>query len=263
MERSGKLTQKMVCEHIQKTYISKQTETEVIRDISLTVNENEFLVIFGPGQCGKSTLLNICAGLESATHGKVYHNEKEVTGPGIERGVVYQTIALFPWLTVLGNVCFGPMMRGLSKEKQIEHANYFIKLVGLDGFENAFPVQLSGGMKQRVGIARAYANDPDIILMDEPFGHLDAQTRYLMQEEIARIWGNEKRTVIFVTNNLEEAIFLADRIILLTDSPCTIQEEYQIDLPRPRNIVDPKFLKIRKMIAEAMDINNLMGGVLK
>jgi ABC-type nitrate/sulfonate/bicarbonate transport system ATPase subunit len=153
----------------------------------------------------------------------------------------------------MGNVEFGPKMRGMGKKERREIANYYIDLVGLKGFEKSFPSQLSGGMRQRVGIARAYCNNPDILLMDEPFGHLDAQTRYMMEDELQRIWQKDKRTVVFVTNNIEEALFLADRIVLMTNCPSTIKEEYNITLPHPRSYVDPEFLRLRKMITENTD----------
>ena len=148
---------------------------------------------------------------------------------------------------------FGPKSRGIDKKTRRERAQYFIDLVGLQGFENSFPNQLSGGMRQRVGIARAYCNDPKVMLMDEPFGHLDAQTRYMMEEELEKIWQKEKRTVVFVTNNIEEAVYLADRIILLTNCPTTIKKEYAVDLPRPRSYVDPEFLRLRKEILDNTD----------
>ena len=264
MEHSGKMTEKkikLVCSHVSKTFHSTKNTNEVIRDISVEVRENEFLVLFGPGQCGKTTMLNIIAGLEPSSGGTILHNGKPVNGPDASRGMVYQTLAMFPWLTVMGNVEFGPKARGAAKSEYKKRAQHYIDLVGLNGFEKSYPVQLSGGMKQRVGIARAYCSDPDILLMDEPFGHLDAQTRYLMQEELSKLWLSERRTVIFVTNNLEEAIFLADRIVLLSDCPTIIQQEYEIKLPRPRDLVSKEFLEIRETIASAMDVNNLMGGV--
>ena len=150
----------------------------------------------------------------------------------------------------MGNVEFGPKSRGINKKTRRERAQYFIDLVGLQGFEKSFPNQLSGGMRQRVGIARAYCNDPKVMLMDEPFGHLDAQTRYMMEEELEKIWQKEKRTVVFVTNNIEEAVYLADRIILLTNCPTTIKKEYVVDLPRPRSYVDQEFLRLRKEILD-------------
>ena len=153
----------------------------------------------------------------------------------------------------MGNVEYGPKMAGVAKAERQKRAQKYIDLVGLKGFEKSFPVQLSGGMKQRVGIARAYCNEPQLMLMDEPFGALDAQTRYLMQEELQRIWEAEKRTVIFVTNNIEEALYLADRILVLTNCPATVKREYVIDLPRPRNLVSPEFLALRKEITGIMD----------
>jgi ABC-type nitrate/sulfonate/bicarbonate transport system ATPase subunit len=256
-----KATHKLYCKGVGKTFTTKKDSFEVIRDISLEVKENEFLVLFGPGQCGKTTLLNMFTGQEETTTGEIYHNEEKVTKPHWTRGMVYQTTALFPWLTVEGNVGYGPKTRGIPAKERDERVAHFIDLVGLTGFEKSYPIQLSGGMKQRVGIARAYCNDPDILFMDEPFGHLDAQTRYMMQEALEKIWQNDKRTIIFVTNNIEEAIFLADRIILLSDCPSQIQAEYKIDLPRPRNIVDPEFLKLRKEITKKMDEGIFNGGM--
>ena len=184
----------IVCDHVTKTFYTKNTQTPVIADLTVTARENEFLVLFGPGQCGKTTALNVMAGLETATSGTVTVGGQVVTKPGPERGFVYQTTALFPWYTVMKNVEYGPRARGVSKKERREKAQYYIDLVGLHGFENSFPNQLSGGMQQRVGIARAYCNEPQVLFMDEPFGHLDAQTRYQMQDEIVRIWEKEKRS---------------------------------------------------------------------
>lgn len=243
------------CKNISKTFpgYNGRTDNHVLDDISFSVKENEFLVIFGPGQSGKTTLLNILAGLEKPSSGKVYDNNELVTKPSPKRGVVYQRMALFPWLTVKGNVEFGPKVRNLEKKESNKIVDHYINLVGLEGFEKSYPNQLSGGMQQRVGIARAYANNPDVLLLDEPFGHLDAQTRYLMQEELQRIWQTEKRTVVFITNNIEEAVYLADRIILITNSPAKIKKEYIIDMPFPRSYVDKEFLEIRQEITDNMD----------
>lgn len=251
MEQSGKL--KMSCHHVSKTFQTPKGEVEVLKNLNFTVRENEFLVIFGPGQCGKTTLLYMLAGLEDCTDGAIEHNGAPVTEPDPSRAVVYQTMALFPWMTVKGNVGFSQKVRRADKNKRNALTQKFIDLVGLTGFENSYPVQLSGGMKQRVGIARAYCSDPDVLLMDEPFGHLDAQTRYMMQESLEQIWEHEKRTVVFVTNNIEEALYLADRMILLTDCPGQVYKEYEIDLPRPRNLIDPEFLRLRKEITEQMN----------
>ena len=185
MEQSGNVKTILECRNVSKEFdaYDKSGKTEVLRDISFSVKENEFLVLFGPGQCGKTTLINVLAGLETATSGEVIENGKKVTKPAPERGVVYQKTALFPWLSVMGNVEFGPIVRGQDKKTRHETAKHYIDLVGLSGFEKSYPSQLSGGMRQRVGIARAYCNQPEIMLMDEPFGHLDAQTRYMMEEE--------------------------------------------------------------------------------
>ena len=253
MDNTGKIEVMIQCSHVEKTFFTRMTSTPVIRDLDLKVRKNEFVVLFGPGQCGKTTVLNVMAGLETATSGTVTVNGKEVSTPGPDRGFVYQTTALFPWYTVMQNVEYGPRARGMSKKERREKAQYYIDLVGLQGFEDKFPNQLSGGMQQRVGIARAYCNEPSVLFMDEPFGHLDAQTRYLMQEEIIRIWEKEKRTVVFVTNNIEEAVYLADRVVVLTNCPTSVKKEYQIDLPRPRNYTDDRFLELRTEIQRIVD----------
>ena len=253
MDNTGKIQVMIQCSHVEKTFFTRMTSTPVIRDLDLKVRKNEFVVLFGPGQCGKTTVLNVMAGLETATSGTVTVNGKEVSTPGPDRGFVYQTTALFPWYTVMQNVEYGPRARGMSKKERREKAQYYIDLVGLQGFEDKFPNQLSGGMQQRVGIARAYCNEPSVLFMDEPFGHLDAQTRYLMQEEIIRIWEKEKRTVVFVTNNIEEAVYLADRVVVLTNCPTSVKKEYQIDLPRPRNYTDDRFLELRTEIQSIVD----------
>ena len=241
------------CKNVSKFFTSERGVAEVLRDINLDVYENELLVLFGPGQCGKSTFINCMAGLDIATSGEVAVNGNKVEKPGPDRGVVYQRMALFPWLTVMGNVEYGPKCRGMKKKERRKKAQYYIDLVGLTGFENAYPSKLSGGMQQRVGIARAYCNEPAVMFMDEPFGHLDAQTRYLKQEELIRIWETEKRTIVFVTNNIEEAVYLADRIVLMTNCPSTIKTEYKIDLPRPRDYTTPEFLRLREEISAVVD----------
>ena len=257
MEQGTGTVKKIIldCKNVSKEFLSYDGKemNQVLDNISFQVEENEFLVLFGPGQCGKTTLLNVLAGLEMPTGGEVLFEGKPVTGPNPKRGVVYQRIALFPWLTVMGNVEFGPKVQGMQKKEREELARHYIDLVGLSGFEKSYPSQLSGGMRQRVGIARAYCNNPDVLLLDEPFGHLDAQTRYMMEEEIQRIWQKEKRTVVFVTNNIEEALYLADRIILLRNCPSSIKQEYNITLPHPRSYVDEEFLRLRQEITENMD----------
>lgn len=247
---------KIQCHNISKTFIQKGTvEVPVIRDVGLTVQENEFLVILGPGQCGKSTLLRIIAGLEIPDHGFVGLHDGPVTGPGPDRGLVFQGYMLFAWKTVLGNVELGPKLRGVPKGERREMAAHYIDLVGLKGFENHYPHQLSGGMKQRVGIARAYALNPKVMLLDEPFGQLDAQTRLHMEHETERIWRNDRRTMIFVTNNIDEALFLGDRIILMEGKlPGRIKTEHRIDLPRPREHTDMALLHLREEITNETEL---------
>ena len=248
------LNKRMEINGISKTFFSDKGYFTAIKDVSFDVNDGEFLVILGPGRCGKTVLLNIIAGLEQQTEGKVVYNGREWKGVNPEISMVFQKLALMPFKTVMENVELGLKFRGMSKVQRREIAQHYIELVGLKGFEKSYPTQLSGGMKQRVGIARAYAADPKLLIMDEPFGQLDAQTRYQMQEEILRIWEKEKRTVIFVTNNIEEACYLGDTIILLSDCPATVKEVYPISIPRPRDMVSGEFLKLRTVISDNTDL---------
>ena len=248
------LNKRMEINGISKTFFSDKGYFTAIKDVSFDVNDGEFLVILGPGRCGKTVLLNIIAGLEQQTEGTVVYNGREWKGVNPEISMVFQKLALMPFKTVMENVELGLKFRGMSKVQRREIAQHYIELVGLKGFEKSYPTQLSGGMKQRVGIARAYAADPKLLIMDEPFGQLDAQTRYQMQEEILRIWEKEKRTVIFVTNNIEEACYLGDIIILLSDWPATVKEVYPISIPRPRDMVSGEFLKLRTVISDNTDL---------
>lgn len=247
---------KIVCQNISKTFIQKGTQkVRVLKDISLDVKDNEFLVILGPGQCGKSTLLRIIAGLETPTEGEVRLDGEIIKKPGPDRGLVFQTYMLFSWRTVMGNVEMGPKLQGVSKAKRREIAQHYIDLVGLKGFEKHYPHELSGGMKQRVGIARAFANNPEVMLLDEPYGQLDAQTRIFMEKEIERIWQTDKRTVIFVTNNIDEAVYLGDRIVTLKQKlPGVMDAVYKVDLPRPREHTDMAFLQLRQKITDASEL---------
>jgi NitT/TauT family transport system ATP-binding protein/sulfonate transport system ATP-binding protein len=241
-------------EHISQSYVVNNQVKDAVLDVSLDVYDNEFLVILGPGHCGKSVLLNMIGGIEKPISGSINLNGEKLNGNDGRIGMVFQKLALMPWKTVMGNVEFGPQVAGVDKKTRRETAQKYIDLVRLTGFEKSYPNQLSGGMKQRVGIARAYTNNPEILLMDEPFGQLDAQTRYSMEEEIQRIWQQEKRTIIFVTNNIEEAVYLGDRIVLLSNCPATVKEIYEVNLPRPRDTVDPEFLRIRKEVSENTDL---------
>jgi len=245
---------KIECKNLYKHFDSEFGMLNVLEEINLQVKENEFVVILGPGQCGKTTLLNCLAGIMKPDKGDILINGKSIKGPGPDRGVVFQKYALFPWKTVLGNVAFGLQVKGLKTDKQIEIAKKYIELVGLQGFENVYPSSLSGGMKQRVGIARAYANDPEVLLMDEPFGALDAQTRYAMEKELLNMWQKEKKTVIFVTNNIEEAIYLGDRVIVMSKLPGKIKEKFVIDVPKPREYTDKIFMDFRNVISESTEL---------
>ena len=248
-KQGRELTPAIECRNVYKAFKTPTHEDhQVVENLNYMARDNEFLVLFGPGQCGKTTIINMIAGFETADQGNVYVHGREVEKPDRTRGVVFQNTVLFPWMTTRQNVEYGPKINKVPKEERQKRAQKYINLVGLQGFENAFPVELSGGMQQRVGIARAYANEPEVMLMDEPFGALDAQTRYMMEGELERIWQSEKRTVVFVTNNIEEAIYLADRIIVLTACPSTVKKEYVIDLPRPRNMMSQEFLRLRKEI---------------
>lgn len=246
---------KLSFRNISKSYDTKTGENQVIRNISLDVYDNEFLVILGPGHCGKTVLLNILSGIEEASEGEIFIDGQMVTGISHKIGMVFQKLALMPWKTVMENVALPQKFQGVEKEKRHKDAQKYIDLVGLKGFEKHFPRQLSGGMKQRVGIARAYANHPEILVMDEPFGQLDAQTRYAMEEEIQKIWQKEKRTIVFVTNNIEEALYLGDRIVLLSKCPASIKKIYDVtDLPRPRDMVSEQFLALRSEISDNSDL---------
>lgn len=246
---------KLEIKGLSKTFTSRKSEFKAVDEVTFDVYDNEFLVILGPGLCGKTVLLNMISGLEEPTEGKTYIDGKEIKGTNRKISMVFQKLGLMPWKTVMENIEIGPKYAGMGKKKRRVVAKKFIDLVKLDGFENSYPRQLSGGMKQRVGIARAYAADPEVLILDEPFGQLDAQTRYDMENEILRMWNAEKKTVIFVTNNIEEAVYLGDRIILLSNCPATVSKIYDIDLPRPRDMMSQEFLKLRAEISNNMELS--------
>lgn len=252
MER---LSKRLEIKDVSKTFFGDKGYFTAIDHVSLDVYDGEFLVVLGPGRCGKTVLLNIVAGLERQTEGKILYNGKEWSGMNPEIGMVFQKLALMPFKTVIENVELALKFRGAAKKERRDIARHYIELVGLKGFEDYYPKQLSGGMQQRVGIARAYAADPKLLIMDEPFGKLDAQTRYQMEEDLLKIWEKEKRTIIFVTNNIEEACYLGDRIVLLSDCPARVKQEYKIDIPRPRNMVSREFLDLRTKISDNTDLS--------
>jgi len=237
---------------VSKAYGRGAAVLSVLDDISLVVSEQEFLVLLGPSGCGKSTLLRIIDGIDTPNAGSVVLDGKDVTGTtGNGRAMVFQSFELFAWRTVLNNVAFGLEVAGVGKARRLQTARQYIEMVGLTSFQNAYPYQLSGGMQQRVGIARALAINPSILLMDEPYGALDVQTRDLLQDELLNIWEKQRKTVIFVTHSIEEALYLADRIVVISPRPGRIQQIINVPFARPRNAEiksDPAFLELRREI---------------
>ena len=236
------------------------TPTLALQPTSLEVADNDFITVLGPSGCGKSTLLRIVAGLDTPTVGRVALDGQAVTGPGADRGMVFQSYTLFPWLTVRENICFGLREKGMPAAEQAEIAARFIAEVGLTGFESHFPKQLSGGMQQRVALARALANDPKILLLDEPFGALDNQTRALMQELLLSIWELHKKTVLFVTHDIDEAIFMANRCAVFSARPGRIKNELRIDLPYPRHYTvktTTRFSALKAQVTEDIRVETL------
>ena len=242
---------KLKFDNVKKIYNGRTGQVVALNGVDFEIEENEFICVVGPSGCGKSTLLNIIAGLENATEGAVYIDGKKIEGTGVERGVVFQQYALFPWLTVLKNVMFGLKLQGKSEAEAKEIAMKYIKMVQLEDFVNHYPKELSGGMKQRVAIARAYAVNPEVLLMDEPFGALDAQTRTQLQTELLKTWESERKTCFFITHDVDEAIILAQRVIVMSARPGRIKEVVDIDIPYPRDQetkMSPRFLELKNYI---------------
>lgn len=238
---------------LNKHFDTPQGPVQAIKDISFKTHKREFVCVIGPSGCGKSTLIRMLAGLETPTSGEVLLDGQPVSGPGPDRGMVFQGYTLFPWLSVKRNVMFGLEMAGRSKRHAESEAREWIDLIGLSKFENAYPHQLSGGMKQRVAIARALANRPRILLMDEPFGALDAQTRTKMQSNLLEIWHNIDITILFITHDLDEAIYLADRILVLKAHPGEVNEVIEVPVAHPRTpeqMITPAFLATKKRLEE-------------
>ncbi len=247
MERNVKVK----IDHVEKIYDGRQGKMIALNGVDLDIYENEFVCVVGPSGCGKSTLLNIIAGLLEPTSGAVYVDGKKVEGTGMERGVVFQQYALFPWLTVKKNVMFGLKLKGLPEDEAEAIAMKYIKMVQLEDFVNAYPKELSGGMKQRVAIARAYAVQPEVLLMDEPFGALDAQTRTQLQAELIQTWQEEKKTCFFITHDVEEAIILATKVIVMSARPGRIKRIIDVNLPYPRTQdlkMQPEFMNLKAEI---------------
>lgn len=245
-------------EHLKKEFIRDDTKTEVLEDFSLNIKKGELISIVGPSGCGKTTLLRIIAGLIEPTSGTVQIGDKKCTCPGPDRGMVFQDFALFPWRSVRGNIEFGLEVAGVPKNERRERSDKYLKIVGLENFADARVHELSGGMKQRVGIARALITNPEVILMDEPFGALDAQTRNIMQAGLMRILEKTDQTIIFITHSVDEAVYISDRIVILTKRPAKIKEIIEIPWPRPRDRASMEFVAIRKHILEELEKENVM-----
>jgi ABC-type nitrate/sulfonate/bicarbonate transport system ATPase subunit len=243
---------KLSAEHITMAFQRDGKTTPVLRDISLEVARGEFLCIVGPSGCGKSTLLSAMAGFLSPSSGEIRIDGQIVTGPDPRRIFVFQERGVFPWLTVEGNIEFG--LFALARAERQRRITHYIRMVGLTGFEKAYPAELSGGMKQRLEVARALAVNPDMLLLDEPFGALDSITRLTMRRELLRIWEAEGNTVVFVTHDIEEAVQLADRVVVLSDRPAKIQQIVKVDIPHPRDISSARYLELRNGIFEQLGL---------
>ena len=242
---------KVKIDNVVKKYQGRNGEVIALNGVSLDIHENEFICVVGPSGCGKSTLLNNIGGLDTPTSGAIYVDGKPVDGPSPERGIVFQQYALFPWLTVEQNVAFGLKLQGKSKEECAEITKKYLKMVELEKFADSYPKELSGGMKQRAAIARAYAVNPEVLLMDEPFGALDAQTRTQLQSELLQTWQEEKKTCFFITHDVEEAIILAQRVVIMSARPGRIKEIVDIDIPYPRTQetkMSPRFMELKNYI---------------
>lgn len=244
--------------NVSKSFQRQGKDLEVIKDINLSIEDGEFLCLLGPSGSGKTTILRMLAGLDFPSKGEITENGEPVTGPSPGRGFVFQQYSLFPWRNVLDNVAFGLEVRGVETEERYENAQNYIKMVGLTQFEKSFPHELSGGMKQRVAIARALANESQTLLMDEPFAALDVMTRHNLQEELVKIWQEELKTIIFVTHNVDEAIFLADRVVVLSKLPGEIINTFTIELGRVRDRTSPGFIDLKKEITDLLrQVGNL------
>ena len=254
---------RLVIDHVSREFppVSGNTPMRALQPINITVADNDFVTILGPSGCGKSTLLRIVAGLDSPTTGRILLDDRPVTRPGPDRGMVFQSYTLFPWLTVAENVAFGLREKGIAQKDRQDVSRLWLERVGLTNFADHYPKQLSGGMQQRTAIARALANGPSILLLDEPFGALDNQTRALMQELLLGIWERERTTVLFVTHDIEEAIFLASRVVVMSARPGRIKAEVNVDLPHPRHYTiktSPEFSALKARLTEEIRVEAVL-----
>jgi ABC-type nitrate/sulfonate/bicarbonate transport system ATPase subunit len=255
-------THKVQAECVTKVYVTRQGPMIAVQDLSLDMRHQHFVCLLGPSGCGKSTLLSMIAGFVVPTSGRILVDGQPVTGPGRDRGVVFQEYVLFPWRTARQNVEFGPLVRRVPPAERQRVAGHYLAMVGLAEHAQKYPRELSGGMKQRVAIARALANDPEVLLMDEPFGALDAQTREVMQEELLKIWLTERKTIVFVTHSISESLYLADDIVVMTARPGRIKEIVRVDLPRPRERGSPEFQAIARTVERLVKEEVLKAGVI-
>ena len=246
---------KIVASHINKEYEGTKASTLAVRDVSLDIREGDFVCVVGPSGCGKSTILRMLAGLDFPTSGSITLDGHTIEGPGPDRGMVFQTYTLFPWMSVEDNIKFGPKNKGLASAEQQELADRYLKVIGLEQFARAYPKELSGGMKQRVAIARALANKPEVLLMDEPFGALDPHTKSMMQLLMRQIWEAERPTVVFITHDIEEAVYLATTVYVMSAHPGTVLEEVRVPLPEHRELAlrdTPEFVALRRRINDVL-----------
>src|SRR2546425_1441960 len=259
---------KLQIEHLTKHYWLEREDRKVpaLSDVSFSVAEGEFMAIVGPSGCGKTSMLNIIAGLLPYEEGDVFIDGKRVVGPGIDRAVVFQHSSLLPWRTIAGNVRYGmELQKRFDQAAMKERTDYFIKLVGLTGFERHYPSELSGGMQQRVNLARALAADPVVLLMDEPFAALDAQTREFMQSELLKIWAKARKTVLFITHQINEAIYLADRVAVMCARPGRVKQVFEVPFSRPRTLAlkrDPKFLQLEDAVWQLIEEESMRLGMV-
>jgi NitT/TauT family transport system ATP-binding protein len=245
---------KLVIEHLSKQFTKDNQEpVQSLLDINLDVKDEEFICILGPSGCGKTTLLRIIAGLEHPTTGRVMIDGTVIDSPNRKLGMIFQDYSLYPWRTVNENIAFGLELQGVAPERQEEVVRNYLAMTGLSEFGGSYPYELSGGMRQRVAVVRALAVDPAVILMDEPFGALDAQTRNKLQHELLEIWGKAKKTILFVTHSVDEAVYLADRIVVLTPRPGRVCETVWVDEPRPRERTSVEFAKLRRYVLDLIN----------
>ncbi|ATU08457.1 ABC transporter ATP-binding protein [Methanohalophilus portucalensis] len=248
---------RLVIENVGQSFEKDKGETtDALKDVNFEVKDGEFVCIIGPSGCGKTTLLRIVAGLDRADSGSILLDGETITSPDPRRGMVFQEYSLFPWRTVMDNVTFGLDMGGMDRKESRKIAEEYLRLVGLEQFRDSYPYELSGGMRQRIAIVRALANDPAVLLMDEPFGSLDAQTRNKLQQELLQIWESKKITILFVTHSVDEAVFLSDRIAVMTSRPGRIKEMVDVDLPRPRDRTSTSANKLRNRLLNMLAEEN-------